>query len=131
MTLLHSDMIFLEHHTGAHPENANRLRSVVARLENAGLVQECIRGGFEPLSEEAVAQIHAPTVIARAKQVAAQGGGFLDADTVVSRQSFIVALEAAGACVAAVDAVLKGPEKTALCLVRPPGHHATPDRSMG
>src|SRR5262249_38660214 len=36
-----------------------------------------------------------------------------------------------GVCVAAVDAVFKGPERNALCLVRPPGHHATPTRSMG
>ena len=38
---------------------------------------------------------------------------------------------AAGTCVAAVDAVLKGKEHTALCLIRPPGHHATRTRSMG
>jgi len=49
----------------------------------------------------------------------------------VSPASFQVALAAAGACVAAVDAVVKGPDRTALCLVRPPGHHATPTRSMG
>jgi len=42
-----------------------------------------------------------------------------------------VALAAAGACVAAVDAVMHGPDRTALCLVRPPGHHATPTHSMG
>jgi acetoin utilization deacetylase AcuC-like enzyme len=40
-------------------------------------------------------------------------------------------VRAAGACAAAVEAVLAGPERTALCLVRPPGHHATPTRSMG
>jgi acetoin utilization deacetylase AcuC-like enzyme len=42
-----------------------------------------------------------------------------------------VGLAAAGACAAAVDAVMKGPECNALCLVRPPGHHATPTQSMG
>src|SRR5262249_18613126 len=57
-------------------------------------------------------------------------------DTVVSAQSYAVALAAAGACVAAMDAVLASgdqgaPERNALCLVRPPGHHATPTRSMG
>jgi acetoin utilization deacetylase AcuC-like enzyme len=40
-------------------------------------------------------------------------------------------LAAAGACVSAVDAVLAGVDPTALCLVRPPGHHATPTESMG
>src|SRR5262245_12217579 len=43
----------------------------------------------------------------------------------------MVGLAAAGACVAAVEAVLKGTDRNALCLVRPPGHHATPTRSMG
>src|SRR5262249_29184533 len=52
-------------------------------------------------------------------------------DTVVSSESFQVALTAAGACVAAVDAVMAGADRTALCLVRPPGHHATPTQSMG
>src|SRR5215475_7490136 len=122
MTILYTGMIFLEHDTGAHPENANRLRSIRARLEKSALLDECEQGGFEPMTEEAVARVHDPAVIARAKETAARGGGFLDADTVVSRQSFIVALEAAGACVAAVDAVATGKGHNALCLVRPPGH---------
>ncbi len=65
------------------------------------------------------------------KQVCEMGGGHLAPDTLVSRDSFQVALAAAGACASAVDAVMAGPERTALCLVRPPGHHATPTRSMG
>jgi len=65
------------------------------------------------------------------KQLAEHGGGQIDADTVVCPESFHVALAAAGACAAAVDAVLKGPHRIALCLVRPPGHHATPATSMG
>ena len=98
MTILYHDLIFLEHHTGAHPENANRLRSILARLEKSGLLEKCPHGGFEPLPEEAIAELHDPGVIVRAKETSAQGGGLLDADTVVSRQSFFVAQEAAGAC---------------------------------
>ena len=55
----------------------------------------------------------------------------LEADTVCSPASYQVALAAAGACASAVDAVLDGIDRTALCLVRPPGHHATPTHSMG
>src|SRR5437899_2555513 len=65
------------------------------------------------------------------RQVAEAGGGYLDADTVVSPKSYDVALLAGGACVAAVDQVVSGNGKRALCLIRPPGHHATPERSMG
>ncbi len=63
--------------------------------------------------------------------MAERGGGYLDPDTVVCPASFRVALNAAGVCMAAVDAVVTGADSTALCLVRPPGHHATPTRSMG
>src|SRR5204863_869736 len=72
-----------------------------------------------------------PMQVLRVKQLAEHGGGRIDADTVLSADSYQVGLAAAGACVAAVDGVLKGTEPNALCLVRPPGHHATPTRSMG
>ncbi|MCS7045893.1 MAG: histone deacetylase [Gemmataceae bacterium] len=129
--LLYADQRFLDHDTGHHPENANRLRSIRARLEKAALVQQCTSRSFEPLTAEAVSRLHDPTVAARLWQVAQAGGGHLDADTVVSPQSYAVALLAAGACCAAVDEVLSGPDRRALCLVRPPGHHATTHRSMG
>jgi acetoin utilization deacetylase AcuC-like enzyme len=131
MTLLYSDPVFLKHDTGRHPERADRLRAVAARLREAGLVERCTPAAFGPLAEEAVTQLHDRGMVERARRVAAAGGGRLDPDTVLSPQSFEVALAAAGACVSAVDAVLKGADRTALCLVRPPGHHATPTRSMG
>src|SRR5690606_4782230 len=65
------------------------------------------------------------------RQFAQQGGGFLEADTVVSDRSYEVALAAAGTGVAAVDAVLDGPERQAVCLTRPPGHHALANAAMG
>ncbi len=131
MTLLYSDPLFLKHDTGRHPETADRLRSITQRLEKARLIEQCKAGSYKPLTEEAIGRIHAAKQIQAAKQVAEHGGGLIDADTVVSPDSFTVALAATGACVAAVDAVIKGPDKNALCLVRPPGHHATPTHSMG
>jgi acetoin utilization deacetylase AcuC-like enzyme len=131
MTLLYSDPLFLKHDTGRHPERPERLRSIIAGLEKAGIVKKCKAGAYKPLDEDTVARIHSAKQITQVKQLAAHGGGFVDADTIVSADSFKVALAAAGACVAAVDAVVKGTDKNALCLVRPPGHHATPVRSMG
>lgn len=134
MTLLYTDPLFLKHDTGRHPETADRLRAITRRLEKSGLIQKCRLGGtgsYQPLTEEAIGKVHAAKQIQAAKQVAEHGGGKLDADTIVCPDSFKVALAAAGACVAAVDAVIKGTEKNALCLVRPPGHHATPTHSMG
>jgi acetoin utilization deacetylase AcuC-like enzyme len=131
MTLLYSDPIFLEHETGRHVETPARLRSITARLQKTGLDRRCTAGSYEPLAEEAVAQVHAPLQVRRVRKMAEEGGGQIDPDTVVSPESFKVALAAAGACVAAVEAVLQGKDRNALCLVRPPGHHATPKRSMG
>ncbi len=131
MTLLYTDPLFLSHDTGKHPERAERLRAITARLEKMGLAKQCTPGAYEPLGEEAVAKLHDPRQIMQVKQLCQHGGGRLDADTPVSPVSFDVALAAAGACVAGVEAVLSGRDRTALCLVRPPGHHATPTQSMG
>lgn len=131
MTLLITDPTFLRHETGAHPECAERLRVITRRLDDSGLTARCTRGSFTPLPADVIEQIHDPGVVERARLAAEQEVGALDADTVVCRASYDVARAAAGACCAAVDAVLAGREQTALCLVRPPGHHATPTRSMG
>jgi acetoin utilization deacetylase AcuC-like enzyme len=131
MTLLYRDPLFQRHQTGPHPERPARLQAIDARLEEAGLPARCRAGAYRPLTPEQVLRVHAPEQVAAVAEVARRGGGHLDPDTIVSPASFEVALAAAGACVAAVDAVVAGADRTALCLVRPPGHHATPTRSMG
>lgn len=131
MTRLYTDPLFLEHDTGPHPETADRLRAVTARLENTDLPSRYRPGVYRPLTEETVLQLHSLRMVRRIEDMAAYGGGLLDPDTIISPASFAVALAAAGACASAVDAVLRGEEVNALCLVRPPGHHATPTRSMG
>ena len=131
MTILYSDLLFLKHDTGQHPEKADRLRSITALLDKTGLSKQCGHGEYKSLTEETVGKLHSPKLVSQVKQVAEHGGRHLDVDTVVSPDSFMVALAAAGACTAAVDAVLKGQDHTALCLVRPPGHHATKTHSMG
>jgi acetoin utilization deacetylase AcuC-like enzyme len=131
MALLYSDPIFLEHDTGAHPETAERLRAILARLDKSGVRTRCTPGSFTPLPESEVLALHDAEQVRGVRYLAETGGGRIDADTVVSRRSADVAFAAAGAAAAAVDAVLTGTDRTALCLVRPPGHHATPDRSMG
>jgi acetoin utilization deacetylase AcuC-like enzyme len=131
MTLLFTDPLFLRHETGRHVEVPARLRSIVTRLDASGLSAQCTPASYKPLTPAGVRSVHDAAVIERVKDVAEHGGGSLDADTVLSRDSYQVALAAAGACVAAVDAVIAGPDRRALCLVRPPGHHATRTRSMG
>ncbi len=131
MTLLYTDPQFLHHDTGPHPETPDRLRAINARLEKTDLPSRCRTGSYRSLTAETVSQVHSQRMVRSVEGVSVRGGGHLDPDTVVSPESFTVALAAAGACASAVEAVLRGEDRNALCLVRPPGHHATPTRSMG
>jgi acetoin utilization deacetylase AcuC-like enzyme len=69
--------------------------------------------------------------VARVRQIAGRGGGFLDADTYLGSRSYDAALLAAGGLVEVVRAVVAGRATNGIALVRPPGHHATPARGMG
>ena len=131
MTLLYYDPRFLDHDTGNHPERPARLRQVAAWLESTGLMAECTRPSWEPASRARLERVHEPGHIDNVTAMTAHGGGHLDPDTVVSPASFDVARLAVGAACDAVDRVLADEDKTALCLVRPPGHHALAERAMG
>ena len=76
-------------------------------------------------------RVHAADYCARVAEVESAGGGMLDPDTWVSPGSNLAAQLAAGAGIEAVSFVLEAPERRALCLVRPPGHHALPSAGMG
>jgi len=75
--------------------------------------------------------VHSPGYISYIESFAQRGGGWLDADTVVSPASYLVACYAAGGTIAAVDAVMTGKVQSAFALVRPPGHHALRWEAMG
>ncbi len=130
-TRLYFDPIFLEHDTGAHPETAERLRVVREALDRRGLWQpEAAAEAGEP-APSVISRVHAASYVSAIERFAASGGGQLDADTVVSRASYHAAARAVGVARSAVDAVLGGEASNALCLVRPPGHHARPLGGMG
>ena len=132
MTLIVTDPRFLRHDTGPHHvETADRLRLIEARLNERGLIERCTPLPFDPVSDVEVERVHDKQMIASLQRAADAGGGRADPDTVVSVESPTVTRLAAGACCSAVDAVLAGRDRTALCLVRPPGHHATPTHMMG
>ena len=131
MPLLIRDDIFLQHDTGAHPECAARLESVHALLDERGIVNDWDVRSPEPISRESLQRVHPTGYIDSIRDMAEQGGGRPETDTVVSPNSYNVALYAAGAAVQAVDSVLAGENTTAMCLVRPPGHHALAAKAMG
>lgn len=131
MTLLYSDNRFLNHDTGDHPECADRLRAIHARLQDSGLLDQVTKTAPVPVTEEQIRLVHSAEQVAAFDAMAAKGGGKLDADTVVSADSASVARLAAGSAVDAVRRVLNGEDRQALCLIRPPGHHATASKAMG
>jgi len=131
MTLLYTSPRFLGHETGHHPERAARIRDIPQRLEAAGLTSRCRQPEFEPAGPHRVARVHSPAYINEIWAFAKSGGGYLEADTVVSPASYEVALWAAGSVCDAVERLVRAEDTQALCLVRPPGHHALVNRAMG
>ncbi|MBI3864153.1 MAG: histone deacetylase [Planctomycetia bacterium] len=129
--LLFSDPVFLEHETGAHPESPERLRHLGEYLKTHPVAQKFQPGSFSPAQPAQLELVHTPAHVDTVRRFAAAGGGRIESDTVMSPKSYDVACHAAGAALAAVDAVLAGQACRALCLVRPPGHHALPHTPMG
>ncbi len=124
---------FLDHDTGpGHPERPARLSSLVGHIRSTGIWNELQHLIIDPAPEEAILRVHTREHLAEMKAACRDGGGRLDdGDTVVVRASIDAAMLAAGAVMAAVEAVIPGVLKNAFCAVRPPGHHAESGRAMG
>ncbi|HEY3966691.1 MAG TPA: histone deacetylase [Planctomycetaceae bacterium] len=129
--ILYSDPIFLEHETGPHPESAERLRHLSEYLETQPVANKFQRGSVRAAQPGQLELVHTAAHVDAIRRFAAAGGGRIEADTVMSPRSYDVACQAAGAALAAVDAVVAGEAPRAVCLIRPPGHHALPDGPMG
>jgi len=125
------DPIYLEHDLRGHPENQQRLKSILRVLEQRGLLPRLTSIDAVPISRERLERVHTARYIDQVQRVAAQGGGHLDADTYVRPASYDAALMAAGGLVEAARAVLDGEVDNTFALVRPPGHHALSNRGMG
>jgi acetoin utilization deacetylase AcuC-like enzyme len=120
----------LEHDTGDHPENAQRIRAIEREL--AGREWLGLERASAPAAErDMIEAVHPPGYVDRIAEISGRGGGMLDLDTVASRGSYDAALHAAGGAVRAVSALMAGEAQVAFCGLRPPGHHAEPDRAMG
>ncbi|NUQ62208.1 MAG: SUMF1/EgtB/PvdO family nonheme iron enzyme [Pirellulales bacterium] len=125
--------VYLSHKTGeSHPERPERLTAIVDRLKTAGLLERLQTIAPRKAEMSFVAAVHDARYVERVRQHCAAGPGWLDSrDTPVANESYDVAISAAGGVLAAVDAVMAGRIRNAFCAVRPPGHHALPDRAMG
>jgi acetoin utilization deacetylase AcuC-like enzyme len=132
MLQLFTHSICLQHDPGpGHAESPARLRAVLEALDQDrfAIVD---RVEAPRATREQLLRVHTQEHVDRILAIVPESGTVrLDEDTLMSPASAEAGLRAAGAVVAAVDAVVAGQATRAFCAVRPPGHHATPDAAMG
>jgi acetoin utilization deacetylase AcuC-like enzyme len=120
----------LSHDTGRHPERAERMIAIdeqLARLDWLGYERV-----LSPrIARSTLAAVHPEAYITRIERECTAGGGFLDADTIISEGSCTAAFHAAGGAVELVDRMLAGGAPFGFSAHRPPGHHAEPAQAMG
>ncbi len=125
------DTLFETHETGAHPERPQRLQAV-----RQGLTEGLGSQPFETIIPVAATTadlelVHTPKYVAWVKEQVEAGSPRLDPDTAVCHRSYDVACHAVGGALAGLDALMEGRFRYGFFAIRPPGHHAEPDRSMG
>jgi acetoin utilization deacetylase AcuC-like enzyme len=114
-----------------HPERPARLRQVLKALDREEF-RALKRETAPEATRDALARVHEPDFVDTVLEALKEPGYVrFDSDTIASPGTREAVLRAAGAAVRAVDMVVGGEVKNAFCAVRPPGHHATPNRAMG
>jgi len=131
-TAIYRDNLFLSHDPGpGHPESAQRLQVIFDELDKEEIGSHFIFPQFDPASTGIIEENHSPELVRQVAATAGKSHGFLDADTHTSADSFDAACLAAGSLLDGVQRLDQGEIDNAFCLVRPPGHHAEKNQSMG
>jgi acetoin utilization deacetylase AcuC-like enzyme len=129
---LFTDRRMIDHQVPArHPERPERLQAILRHLERTGYTSTCPSGPVREATRDELLRVHGADYLDEVERIDRHGGGALDPDTWVSRNSLLAARLAAGAAIEAVGSVMQAADRRALCLVRPPGHHALPLEGMG
>jgi acetoin utilization deacetylase AcuC-like enzyme len=114
-----------------HPERPERLQAILRHLERTGYLDSAQDNRVREATDGELERVHPVDYLRRIVEAESAGGGMLDPDTWVSPGSNLAAKLAVGAGIEAVSFVLEAPERRALCVTRPPGHHALPGAGMG
>ena len=128
-----TDPIFRQHETGPHPECPGRIDAVEDALrKDPDLSGRLLWRSAGPVEDEAIRRCHSEDHLETLVGLEGKRGA-LDPDTIYSPATAAAARIAAGCVAQAAELAFRGTEPwtTAFCLVRPPGHHATPERAMG
>jgi acetoin utilization deacetylase AcuC-like enzyme len=129
---LYTDRRMIDHRVPPrHPERPERLQGILRHLERTGYLTACPSGRVREATREELLRVHRPVYLQEVEALESRGGGPLDPDTWVFPHTVEAARLAAGATIEAVSEVMSGRDRRALCLVRPPGHHARPADGMG
>ncbi len=132
MLYVATDPVFSLHGTGrGHPERPERLHAVQEGIDRAGLGDALIPLPVREATAAELERVHPAPYLEALEAQSRAGGGQLDADTVVSADSWRAAITAAGTGIAAIDALSTGAADAAFLALRPPGHHARPSQGMG
>jgi len=121
---------FDTHDTPDHPENADRTAVMLDELSMSPLSSAVTMVAPEILPERLLYEVHSAEMIERVKEASLEGC-WIDLDTYVSKNDYETARLAAGAVLQLSEAVVAGRISNGYALVRPPGHHASAERSMG
>ncbi len=125
--------IYSRHDTGEFAyENARRLTAIRKRLGRDGLLEKLLPVEPRRAESEWIEAVHTPEYIETVKKDVAGGARQLSTGhTLISQDSYGIALYAAGGVLAACDEVVAGRAGRGFCAIRPPGHHASADVGMG
>jgi acetoin utilization deacetylase AcuC-like enzyme len=122
---------FSKHDNRGHPENAERLSAMMKEIKKSHFYNELQFIEPEMLPEKLLYNIHSESMIEQIKDISDEGESWIDMDTYVCRSDYKIARLAAGGLVKACINIINGKTDNAFALIRPPGHHATKNRSMG
>ncbi len=115
-----------------HPERPQRLEAVLEGARRSPVADALIPLEPRHATRAELERVHPAAYLDQLRHISeVEGGGYLDPDTGTCAESWDASLLGAGAVLRAAEALAAGEAPAAFCAVRPPGHHATPDRAMG